>query len=474
MVFLLGSLSFVYSQDENLIDLCTGENPLLECEEGLNLFGENFDVSEGVLSFLEGGGKLILNKGQENEIVLEGTEGLEITDLSEITFLEGGAVLSINGNSFGNIAPRGEENEAFIHIDKITGDVSKCKFWVEEEYTYLINGVSFDAPPNSRVFFDNENGFSLADGTKINNLDESYIEKGISIGGKDIEVLDDFILRDGNMKIDSNGYLLDSGSATSNGKFVFSSEKTGSVLFANAGSDLSNYNGNYILDKEGILEIHSAENGRVPVGILGDDSVYNFQGDEKLSFYVSDGASLKIQKGNSEFSSLLTPDISGDGSITINNGGMRDIVLNKDGTFLKGGVNEGSSVSMKILHNSEEITVDNTKGFSKVSEVVDGTKTITKTVNNYNVNTFNTEEKYFKESDGSYTFVKQIKEGSKYYVSGTSPSQSFAKTKGMSEFRTMLNYDYSEEDLKQVDEGGDRILNARELFNLRKLIVNRR
>jgi len=418
-------------------------------------------------------GSLLFNLA-EGEISGSGVTYEKIGEDGLVTFAQEDANLNIKGNSFENILPSTSENPSFIKMDK-AGEILNADFTTNDKGgTFLINGVSFDAPPNSRVFFDNENGFSLADGTKINSLDESYIENGISIGGKNIEVLDNFILRDGNLKIDSEGYLLDSGIVTSKGKFVFSDEKTGSVLFANADSDLENYNGNYILDKEGILEIHSSENGLVPVGILGDDSVYKFQGDEKLSFYVSDGASLKIQKGSGEFSSLLTPDISGEGSITIDNGGMRGIVLNKDGTFLKGGINEGSSVSMKILHNSEEITVDNTKGFSKVSEVVDGTKTVTKTVNNYNVNTFNTEEKFFKESDGSYTFVKQIREGSNYYVSGSSSSQSFAQTRGMSEFRTMLNYDYSEEDLKKVDEDGDRILSARELFNLRKLIVNRK
>jgi len=100
---------------------------------------------------------------------------------------------------------------------------------------------------------------------------------------------------------------------------------------------------------------------------------------------------------------------------------------------------------------------------------VSDTSNVEKKVMKIDPTIFNTEEKWYKEGN-NYLFTKKIRKNSDYYISGKSPNQSFAQTIGMAKFREFLHYNFTEDDLKNVDKNGDKILDAQEMFNLKKTL----
>jgi len=91
---------------------------------------------------------------------------------------------------------------------------------------------------------------------------------------------------------------------------------------------------------------------------------------------------------------------------------------------------------------------------------------------NKNGDIYNTKEKSFVESDGTYLVIKQIRPNSEYSVSGKSPNYNFAREKAVAMFRHFLKYEIGEEQLEKVDNG-DKILDSQEILNLEKLILKK-
>lgn len=176
------SISQINAQEE-LVDICAGEYSI-NCGDDLSLSGSNFNIDEnGFVSFTGEQGKLIINQGKKNEIILEGNQGIKINPVTgEIKIVGGGAGLSINGKSFGNIA------SGTINLDTPSGGIFKADFYTNENIgNYNINGDEFKVPANSRFIYDSKTGYKLTDGTEINSLNSGV---AVQIQGNN------FILKD--------------------------------------------------------------------------------------------------------------------------------------------------------------------------------------------------------------------------------------------------------------------------------------
>ena len=203
-----------------LTNLCAVEGSPIKCGDDLTLYGENLKISkkDGTMTFGENGGKLIFNQGKPNEIVLEGTKGIEISPLGQITFIEQGASITINGNKFENIAKfdqQFDENPPFILIDRATGEISKAFFNVNPGGgIYNINGNEFDIQNMAGVNYDKKEGeLELwAMGPRNNKIKIKSLKGPITLSGKSINFLDKYILSGGKLDVDSNGNFFSTGS----------------------------------------------------------------------------------------------------------------------------------------------------------------------------------------------------------------------------------------------------------------------
>ena len=177
-------------------------------------------AEDGTISCTGDADKLIFNKGGDYETIIECSKGIEISPLGKITFIEEGASMSINGNKFENIISAGEKNNAFIEIDKISGKISKCDFWINEEGGEInINGFVFEAPTGIKTPVTyNVKGKEILhlEGnvdldlntfkrTTIEPVRIKVIDSPIKIEGYGVEIAEGYILNEGIIDFDSKG-----------------------------------------------------------------------------------------------------------------------------------------------------------------------------------------------------------------------------------------------------------------------------
>jgi hypothetical protein len=117
-----------------------------------------------------------------------------------VSFISEGGYLNLSGNVFENIVSQDEAGHpTFIKLDS-EGNILEADFSVNEEGgNFLVNGVDFDVPANSRVFF-NEGILELQENTKINSISQEAI-----ISGENIFLPKDYLMESGILNFDSEG-----------------------------------------------------------------------------------------------------------------------------------------------------------------------------------------------------------------------------------------------------------------------------
>ncbi|MDP2673209.1 MAG: hypothetical protein Q8O84_05335 [Nanoarchaeota archaeon] len=154
-IFLLFQINFINSQELTEITEISSAD--------FTYHATGYEVSQnGEIIFNSEDSKLIINQGQENEIIIEGTSGIKVSPLGKISVTESGSAFILNGNEFKNI------ESGSIELDQTTGKITKANFFTNENLgNYNINGNEFNVPSNSKFIYNSKEGFEVSEGTKV-------------------------------------------------------------------------------------------------------------------------------------------------------------------------------------------------------------------------------------------------------------------------------------------------------------------
>lgn len=297
---------------------------------GFVLAAETGEEGSGLIDFSGLFGNLVKGK------IFGSEEGVSYNRIGEdkgrFTFTGEEASLEIEGISFDNIVPKDESGvTSYIEVDNF-GKIIKVNFLVNDQGgEYFINNVKFNAPPNSRVSYTFEEGFSFPNGADISEIKEfSNIAKPISITGYNLSFMDKLNVN-GKLQLNKYGYLIEEGEANYEGLKIKSwAGELDQVLIVENNGEEFNYGKNmrtsWIKKSENILEIQSSNEGRVIIDFLQDNEILDIDPNDRLEISVFNGDNLKIEKitENSNVFSRLnhrTSENSG-GSVRIANDGL--------------------------------------------------------------------------------------------------------------------------------------------------------
>ncbi len=270
-----------------------------------------------------------------------------------------------------------------------TGEILRVDFTVNEEGgEYVFGDNTISVPPFSRVLFEKDVGIQvrIPEGTDITKYSDllTYVEGGYftEIDGKNIRLSDDFILLDGLLSVNPEGYLLKQGEVIyKQNKFKVKNDNE-EILMANLGEDLSDYDGNWIRQTSDVLEMQTNGEGRIKIEVLEDHEILNTDSKDILSMNILNGDGLRIE--NREDEGLIPKVIhksSENGRTSIDNDKI-DIVLEDGLSFEPPGPlyfefewiasGEFQSVAMEIESDSSEMNtkmrVNSYRQFAILSE----------------------------------------------------------------------------------------------------------
>jgi hypothetical protein len=284
-----------------------------------------------------------LNMGS---VFVSGVEYFNLTYFSGGGIEKGVGILFYADNSYLNIGEKTFENIAFysnpkqpsyIYLNK-EGEIIRADFNVNVNGgMYNFNGKEIFVPPFARVFFETRptmspietehlpNGIDIqlssnSDLTKFSNLLNFNQELFSQIyRGENIK-FEDFILEKGEVMFQDEGILLlsdrEENLATWNDLKLDLSENKKNLLIANYDTNLANYNGNWIQQKDANhLHMSISEFGTTKIDVLEGNDLFDVSGGDKLNFILENKNAFEIVK--TKDSVTLNP---GKGEFTIVNG----------------------------------------------------------------------------------------------------------------------------------------------------------
>ncbi len=311
----------------------------------------------------------------------------------EATFLfyDDGGFVEIKENKFENILPATKSlNPSYIKFD-VSGKIIQADLTANEKGSvFLINGINFEAPPNSRVYYD-KNGFYL-ENIKVSEIEENkFIETPIE--GKNVNLFDELTFSYGKVIFNEDRYLVEYGSMIYDNMEISSG---GGILIAkNPLMDLSNYKGDWIQKTKNGLNIQSVKDDVIELIFLEGSEIFEIDNkdlspnvEHSLFMSVSDGDKLEITKKDSLLKGmppLIKHKSSGqkttitregesvgsleEGQTIIKNG--RHIFKFKNGKYLSelGNLNTKNKLSISFNLDSDilkdkSINVDDENGYS--------------------------------------------------------------------------------------------------------------
>gem|GEM_PF-3238557 len=296
-------------------------------------------------------------KGEDSDEALSG-EGLNILELvnslkaeGKISFFspnEDGSVItlfmkdveSINlgNNHLENLEIRGDGGST-IKID-LSGNIIEANLYNSKSSKYVINGNEFEVPENGHLsYWNDENVYSLEQGTKVNKLADGSIIRGYNLD------LFGNILLDGTCSSSKEGYLV-SGDVIYDKINIVSQareDEGGILIVKDSSADLKNYEGAWIKKVPGGLSVKGDESGFVRLEFLEGNNLINMgeeglDGNKKryLSLEIFGDDSVSIYKNNDVIQGLppriIHESSKGFGKTTIMNG-KHSFIFN-DGEFL--------------------------------------------------------------------------------------------------------------------------------------------
>jgi len=260
------------------------------------------EVNKNGINIIKDFGNLFMNLPEGSIIGSE--DGVKYDRLKEggrFTFTGEESSLIIQGSSFEGVLPKDSDgHSSFIEVN-LLGNITKADFAVGENGgEYLIGGVKFDLPPNSRVYYDNENGFRFPEGTKITSLSEFYnLGRELQFEGNNLNFIDEVIVN-GQLKLNKYGYLIGKGEATYEGMKIdnFFGHSDVAILKNNLDKlkeeDISELS--WIKKDSNGLEFSSSSTGSIFVEFLEGNDILNVGKHGKLELRIDGGDKLKISK----------------------------------------------------------------------------------------------------------------------------------------------------------------------------------
>ena len=372
MIFLLAfQVSFISS--EGYLNFC--DNPSVDCGEGLTIDGSSSIVLDEEGNFLSAeneDAKIVFNKGQKNEIIIEG-RGFKISPSGEISIFEDSSVF-INGKSFENI------NSGKIILDQSEGDISIASFYVGETSVYEINGLTFRAGKGERIYYDKSmKVYELGKDSKILDVGPLVLEEEFSVSGDDLNFFDEYTVS-GLGNFNKNGFSLEKGFANLQGFEFDASASEDPILISKflaedktllkSVSNLVVYGEHFESPKK--LEIYSSENGEIFFKALKGNEFFEMGEVGKLDFIVSSGDSLEIKKFSLKSPEIIHKGDSGETRI-LNDGVNLNLyegkIYNFEETIHLNDILEDRYAPVPFIFSSEEDLRSRSYEFSSIGNI---------------------------------------------------------------------------------------------------------
>ena len=321
MFFLIAIfVPFVFAQGD---DLCV--NSSIPCGDDLILYGENYEISS-----------------EDNTIIFHGD-------------------FTINDNVFENIDAEGSN----VVVDLATGEILEADYYVKEGETgtYNINGIKFDVFLTSQVKYSLKDNFlELGQSSRINEIPEEVLEKGISIKGKKISYKDlDFI--NGESIIDKKGYLIQEGNILGDNKKYIGEN----LYVSHRSADLVDFSDHYKsgsgenfvqrTEREGVIKGISLTTAKgrnsAIIEFLEGDSLLKVGEGETFSVECLGGDMINIYQSSEGVPAVIYHGESDYGITIFKNGGWHNFLARKEGFYkLPTQKNPGDPVDMVIFKDN--------------------------------------------------------------------------------------------------------------------------
>ncbi len=306
-----------------------------------------------------------------NSSLYSGVSFSETEDYLKVSFLTPGD-LPYFLQDFSNVASALESNhKTYIKIDKSSELIFEAYFTERIGTSYVFGNNNFYVPKDSTVKF--SNGvikLEVKEGSVFNSLpsfvDSSLSGNSLEIEGQEIRLSDDFILVDGKVTLNPDGWIVEEGYVDYKNNFIGVRNDNEKILIAN--KDVKDYSGNYLRQTDKSLEIKSSENGKVNVIFSEDHEIFNTDKKDRLYLSLEKGDSILVSTRKDQG---LIPSFehksSENGKTFLKNNGIS--FKFEDGKYFVDGINppktkedfenKYQSVAMEIFPNSN--TQDNEK-----------------------------------------------------------------------------------------------------------------
>ncbi|KHO55379.1 MAG: hypothetical protein QT10_C0002G0039 [archaeon GW2011_AR19] len=309
---------------------------------------------------------------------------LDGEEIIQLDFTQGGFA-EIKGVRFENILPASESlNPSYMKLDTF-GNILEADLTANEKGSiFLINGLTFKAPPNSRVYYDEASFFHLKD-VSITNIEKDKLSSldNFLIFGERINFFNELLVDSGRVYIKDGGYII------SDGNFVYKNveinQGVNSLLIEkNHLRDLSNYKDNFIQETESGLKIQSTSGALgINLRFLENNEFFDVKDIEDkeglLDMEISYGDKLEIIKKDyflKGLPPLIKHGYSEKGQTIIKDG--RHIFRFENGEFSTelGNLNTRNKLSSTLgiesdIIKEKIINLDNNNGYS-ISELGKG------------------------------------------------------------------------------------------------------
>ena len=311
-------------------------------------------------------------------------------EIITFSFNKEDSFVEINGNKFENVLPNDKSlNPSFIKLDA-SGKIIEADLTANEKGgVFLINGLTFKAPPNSRVYY-NKDGFYLV-GVSITNLEKDKLNSlyNLPISGENINFFDELLLDSGTVNIQKDGYLVQNGDFVYKNIEIQQQGQNNLLIEKNPLRDLSKFQDNFIQETESGLKIQTFSDALgFNLRFLENNELFDVQNIENkegfLDIEISDGDRLEIFKKDyliKGLPPLIKHDSSGLGETTISRGNKpigktiikdgRHIFKFEDGKFSTelGNLNTKNKLSVisgleSDLIENKIINIDEDNGYS--------------------------------------------------------------------------------------------------------------
>ncbi len=314
----------------------------------------------------------------KNEIVTFDTGKVDYTiseDGKEIKlkFTDGGFA-EIKGIRFENILPADKSlNPSYIKMDNL-GNIFEADLTANEKgSSFLINGINFEAPPNSRVYYDKD-GFYL-ENIRVYEIEKDKFVENQIFEGKNVNLFDEVAFDYGKVIFNKDKYMVEYGEINYENMKVYS--EPGFLITRSPLIDLSEYKGNFIQKTNNGLNIQSVKESEIELTFLEENEFFSIhvqKGNEEHNLFMSvyGGDRLEITKKDS-FIKGMPPSIRhksfGQGQTIIENG--RHIFKFENGKYLSEleNLNTKNKLSTEFNLDSnilkeKSIKIDDENGYS--------------------------------------------------------------------------------------------------------------